>query len=159
MWQSAARRRLFDIFPLIYWGLRIRICETMENARIAAERSGRVPSLHVGEKSKEARAWRALGRTLCDIQLLVFNIGRADFRNKFVEPFTVMIQTSSSNAMGLQGAGLAASVDMIRATAALVDARGIILILERVLAAATGARAARVLGAEVLSPNVQLKQY
>ena len=39
------------------------------------------------------RAWRASGYTLCDIHLLVFNMGRTDFRGKFVEPFTAMIQS------------------------------------------------------------------
>ena len=75
VWQSAARRRLFDIFALIYWGLKIRICEAKEAARIAAQRGGRRPASgghDVGNNSKQVRAWRALGRTLCDIQLLVF---------------------------------------------------------------------------------------
>ena len=145
VWQSAARRRLFDMFALIYWGLKIRICEAKEAARIAAQRAGRRPASgghDVGNNSKQVRAWRALGRTLCDIQLLVFNIGRADFRRKFVEPFTIMLQTSSSNAMGLQEVGLTAPMHMIRAGAALKDAGRIIMILDRIMIAASGATAA-----------------
>ena len=148
------------IFPLIYWGLKIRICEAKEAARrIAAqraEREGRRPASgghDAGNNSKQVRAWRALGRTLCDIQLLVFNIGRADFRSKFVEPFTIMIQTSSSNAMGLQEVGLTASMHMIRAGAALTDARGIIMILGRIMIAASGATAA------AQPRNCRLKKY
>ena len=83
----------------------IRICEAKEAARIAAQRGGRRPASgghDAGNNSKQVRAWRALGRTLCDIQLLVFNIGRGDLRSKCVEPFTIMIQMSGSNAMGLQ---------------------------------------------------------
>ena len=133
------------MFALIFWGLKIRICEAKEAARIAAQRGGRRPASgghDVGNHSKQVCAWRALGRTLCDIQLLVFNIGRADFRSKFVEPFTIMIQTSSSNAMGLQEVGLTASMHMIRAGAALKDAGGIIMILDRIMIAASGAIAA-----------------
>ena len=52
-----------------------------------------------------------------------------------------MIQTSSSNAMGLQAVGLTASMYMIRASAALTDARGIIKILDRIMIAAAGATA------------------
>ena len=109
--------------------------------------------ISTGNNSKEVRAWRALGRTLCDIQLLVFNIGRADFRSKFVEPFTIMIQTSSSNAMGLQEVGLTASMHMIRAGAALTDARGIIMILDRIMIAASGPTAA------AQPRNCRLKKY
>ena len=75
VWQSAARRRLFDIFALIYWGLKIRICEAKEAARIAAQRGGRRPASgghDAGNNSNKVRAWWALGRTLCGIQLLVF---------------------------------------------------------------------------------------
>ena len=125
--------------------MKIRICGTKEAARIAAQRGGRRPASgghDVGNHSKQVCAWRALGRTLCDIQLLVFNIGRADFRSKFVEPFTIMIQPSSSNAMGLQEVGLTTSMHMIRAGAALKDVGGIIMILDRIMIAASGAIAA-----------------
>ena len=119
-------------------------------------------SSDLGNNTKRVRAWRALGRTLCDIHLLVFNIGRADFRSKFVEPFTIMIQTSSSNAMGLQEVGLAASVQMIRAGAALTDARGIIMILDKIMIAASGADAAAS-GDRAAAPapprNSRLKKY
>ena len=165
VWQSAARRRLFEIFALIYWGLKIRICEAKEAARIEAQRGGRRPASgghDVGNNNKQVRAWRALGRTLCDIQLLVFNIGRADFRRKFVEPFTIMIQTSSSNAMGVQEVGLTASMHMTRARAALTDARGIIMILDKIMIVASGANAAAS-GANAATPapprNSRLKTY
>ena len=126
-------------------GLEICICETKEAARIAAQRGGRRPASgghDVGNNSKPVRVWRALSRTLCDTQLLVFNIGRANFRSKFVEPFTIMIQASSSNAMGLQEVGLTAPMHMVRAGAALKDAGGIIMILDRIMIAASGATAA-----------------
>ena len=63
VWQSAARRRLFEIFALIHWGLKIRICEAKEAARIEAQRGGRRPASgghDVGNNNKQVCDWRAL---------------------------------------------------------------------------------------------------
>jgi len=133
---------LFEIFALVYWGIRIRLDEAMENARLAALKSGRTPSADVGRMTKLVRAWRALGRTLCDIQMLVFNVGRADFRNKHYDPFAKITQASKQSGLGLHDLGLRVSMDMLASLGALVDMRGIVLVLERILAAASGARAA-----------------
>ena len=37
VWQSQSRRRVFDIFGIIYWGLQVRMVEVREQATTAAE--------------------------------------------------------------------------------------------------------------------------
>ena len=82
VWQSQSRRRLFDIFALVYWGLRARMVEAVEQAKFTAERQGHRVTARIGERTAQMKLWRAMGRTLFDIRLLVFNLGRADFRSK-----------------------------------------------------------------------------
>ena len=42
-YQSAARQRFFEVFGIVYWAIKARIVETMDNARIAAVANGACP--------------------------------------------------------------------------------------------------------------------
>ncbi len=87
-----ARRRLFEIIGLVFWGIKARMQEVVENA----SRNAASPSEKVGQNTIQMRAWRALGTALIDIPVLVFNIARADFRDKHLAAFAQEVQTSMS---------------------------------------------------------------
>ena len=66
VWQSHARRRLFDIFALIYWALQVRMVGVREQARLNAERQkpgSAGTSDRIGERTAQMRLWRAIGRS------------------------------------------------------------------------------------------------
>ncbi len=56
--------------------------QSLEIARATACRQGRRITAKLGLRTNEMRAWRSLGRTMTDIKLLVFSLGRLDFRKK-----------------------------------------------------------------------------
>ena len=50
VWQAHSRRRVFDIFGIIYWGLQARMVEVREQATAAAEQQGRTVTDRTGER-------------------------------------------------------------------------------------------------------------
>ncbi len=85
---------------VIYWSIRVRMQEVIQNARHDAERAGHAPSDKLGQNSKPMKSLLALGRALVDINLLVFNMGRADYRNKRTLLYMLLIQTSTKPDLG-----------------------------------------------------------
>ena len=84
--------------------------------------------------TKNMRAWRALGRTLVDINLLVFNCGRSDFRTKHTVAFTLMAQSSlKAGASSTMQAAVGAGMDMLKSIGALVAMSGIVRMMEQLL--------------------------
>ena len=114
VWQSQSRRRLFDIFALVYWGLRARMIETVEQAKFAAESKGNRVTARIGERTAQMKLWRAMGRTLFDIRLLVFNLGRADFRSKHTTPIALIVEGTTYSAIDSQGVCMEFSFAMFR---------------------------------------------
>ena len=136
VWQSAARARIYQQYGLIYWGLRVRMYEARENACLAAIAKGSTPTARTGMNTKNMRAWRALGRTLVDINLLVFNCGRSDFRTKHTVAFTLMAQSSlKAGASSTMQAAVGAGMDMLNSIGALVAMSGIVRMMEQLLRA------------------------
>ena len=80
VYQNKARATFFELFGLTYWGLLARMQQTLETTRLAREARGERTTARTGVKTKEMKAWRSLGRTMLDIRLLVFNLGRVDYR-------------------------------------------------------------------------------
>ena len=63
VWQSHARRRVFDIFALLYWALQVRMVGVREQARLDAERKkpgSAGTSDRIGERIVQMRLWRAI---------------------------------------------------------------------------------------------------
>lgn len=136
VWQSVARSRIFQIYGLVYWGLRVRMYESRENACLAAQSRGQTPTERTGMNTRNMRAWRALGRTLLDLNLLVFNCGRSDFRTKHVVSFTLMSQASLQvGASSSRKAAFGASIGMLKGIEALVAMLGIVRLMEQLLKA------------------------
>ena len=136
VWQSASRAAIYEQYGLIYWGLRVRMYETRENACLALQAQGGTPTRKTGMNLKKMLAWRALGRTLIDVDLLVFNCGRSDFRKRHTVPFTLMAQ--SSLRVGVNSttqAALGASEGMFKSMQALVAMAGIVRLVEQLLQA------------------------
>ncbi len=53
VWQSRARARIYDIFGLVYWGIRVRTLETREQACSAVKAQGRQPTAWTGMRTKK----------------------------------------------------------------------------------------------------------
>ena len=94
VWQSGCRERIYDIHALVFWGIKARMLEATEAACSAVRAEGKTPSAKCGLRTKRMAAWRAMGRTLLDIGMLVFNVGRCDFRNKHTVSYALMVQSS-----------------------------------------------------------------
>lgn len=75
-------RRFFDNFGLTYWGLQARMQQCLESARVARVTKGKEVTAKTGVNTKEMKAWRSLGRAMLDIRVLIFNLGRVDYRKK-----------------------------------------------------------------------------
>ena len=78
--------RLFDNFGLTYWGLQARMQQSLESARVARETKGKQITAKTGVNTKEMKAWRSLGRAMLDIRVLIFNLGRVDYRKNIWLP-------------------------------------------------------------------------
>ena len=77
--------------------------------------------------------WRATGRTLCDVQMLVFNIGRSDFRTKHVAPVAGLLQLSTHSSLESQYRVVDVSFAMFHAIGTLMDMIAIVRLLEMIL--------------------------
>jgi len=95
VWQSACRERLYDIYALVFWGIKARMLEAKEAASSAMRAEGKTPSEDTGLRTKRMEAWRSMGRMLLDIQMLVFNMGRCDFRRKHIVAYAMIVQSST----------------------------------------------------------------
>ena len=134
MWQSGARSRIYDIYGLVYWGILTRMEEVRQQARHTAEASGRTPTPLTGTRTKKMKQWRALGRLLLDIRMLVFNCGRSDFRSKHSAKVNLIAQSTlavGSNAHAAMANDISRA--MLDSTAALVAMLGIVRLLEQFL--------------------------
>ena len=54
--------------------------QSLESARVARVTQGKEITANNGLNTKEMKAWRSLGRAMLDIRVLVFNLGRVDYR-------------------------------------------------------------------------------
>ena len=80
VYQNKARATFFDSFGLTYWGLQARMQQSLESARVARVTQGKEVTATTGFNTNEMNAWRSLGRAMLDIRVLVFNLGRVDYR-------------------------------------------------------------------------------
>ena len=80
VYQNKARATFFDNFGLTYWGLQARMQQSLESARVARETKGNQITAKTGVNTKDMKAWRSLGRAMLDINVLIFNLGRVDYR-------------------------------------------------------------------------------
>ncbi len=135
MWQSRARMRGFDIFGLIFWGIRVRLFECQENAHRRCIARGKHPTSQTGLRTAEQRGWRALGRSLLDIRLLTFSMGREDYRNRHVVAYAMTAQASLHLTVGSSDVAFKQSCAMQFGVAVLIEIQGIVRLLEGLLAA------------------------
>ena len=136
VWQSHSRRRLFDMFAIIFWGLQVRMVEVREAATVAAGRrplASHAVSDRLGERSAQMKIWRAIGRSLLDVHLLVFNMGRSDFRAKHTSAAALTIQSTESSSIETQAHCMDVCAAMFWSLAALLDLRAIVRLLENLL--------------------------
>ncbi len=129
VYASNARLRFFRIFPLVYWALLVRMQEVREQARLASARAGHTPGRSAGARTAPMRQWCSMGRTLLNIQLMVFGMGRANFRDAFLIRFTRLTQTSLHVGTARFREALRTSEDMLRGIGDLVALRGHVLFL------------------------------
>ena len=94
VYQSASRENFFKIYGLVYWGLRIRMHQSLEESRLAVIKQGRSPTPRTGLNTKQMKAWRSLGVAITDIRMLIFNMGRCDFRKKHLVSYALEVQSS-----------------------------------------------------------------
>ena len=80
VYQNKARATFFDNFGLTFWGLQARMQQSLESARVARAARGEGSTVKTGLDTKEMKMWRSLGRAMLDIRVLVFNLGRVDYR-------------------------------------------------------------------------------
>ena len=80
VYQNKARATFVDNFGLADWGLQARMLQSLESARVARATQGKEITAKTGLNTKEMKAWRSLGRAMLDIRVLVFNLGRVDYR-------------------------------------------------------------------------------
>ena len=128
VWQSKARERFFEIIGLLYWGIQARMEQSLEATRSTCEHRGQAVSANVGLRTKEMRAWRSLGLAITNIHMLVFNLGRVDFRQRHLAAYALEIQ-SSVTTTHMQDA-ITCSDAMFTAIGVLVQMRGIIRMMQ-----------------------------
>ena len=107
--------------------------EALGTAREAVRKQGTTSTEDTGKRTKQMNMWRAMGRTLCDIHMLVFNIGRSDFRTKRVTPVAVLLQVSTHSSLESQSRVVDVSFAMFHAIGTLMDMLAIVRLLEMIL--------------------------
>ena len=128
VYQSAARANFFKIYGLIFWGLRIRMHQSIEESRLAVIKQGKEPTPRTGLNTKQMKAWRSLGSSITDIRMLVFNMGRCDFRKKHLVSYALEVQSSMT--LSSMDVALATNESMLAAIGALVSLRGIVKMVQ-----------------------------
>ena len=135
VWQTTARARLFETFGVMYWSIRGKQVECLENAHHKVRAQGKQPTVRTGARTKDMANLRSLGRTLLDLRLIVFNMIRADFRAKFLVRYAKEVQATLT--FGKSASAYEISGAMFAAIGALVEARGIILMVKQLASAHT----------------------
>ena len=102
VYQNKARASFFKTFGLTYWGLLARMQQSLESARVAREAQGAEITATTGLSTKAMKAWRSLGRALLDIRILVFNMGRVDYRRCHLAAYALECQVSLHLVQGTQ---------------------------------------------------------
>ena len=131
VWQTRSRVQFVYVYGLVYWGIQARMQQTLENIRQRHIKDGKTVTAETGLRTKEMRAWRSLGKSTLDIRLLVFNLGRADFRKKHLHAYAMAVQ-SSLRVVSIEQA-IECSHSMMAAVGALIEVRGIMRLLQRLL--------------------------
>ncbi|NBR24882.1 MAG: hypothetical protein EBU08_14140 [Micrococcales bacterium] len=128
VYQSKGRAKFFQIFGLIHWGLKCRMQQSLESSREARKAAGKSISAKTGQNTKAMRAWRSLGKAICNIDMLVFQMGRSDFRQKHVAAYAFKVQVT----LGLSPmeSVISTSESMMAAIGALVAIQGIVRMLQ-----------------------------
>ena len=111
------RANFFQIFRLIHWGLKFRMQQSLENSWEARKAASKRISTKTGQNTKAMRAWRSLGKAICNIDMLVIRMGRSDFRQKHVAAYALKVQVT----LGLSP---------LAAIGALVELQGIVRMLQ-----------------------------
>ena len=102
--------------------------QSLENAREACTKQGQVVTAKTGMRTKEMRAWRSLGRAMLDIHMLVFNLGRSDFRGRHLRAYAIEVQSSLSTSP--PESAVAMGHAMLLAVGSLVEMRGILQFIQ-----------------------------
>jgi len=130
VYQNKARATFFDTIGLAFWGLQARMQQSLESARVARLARGQTITRNTGLNTQEMKAWRSIGRTLEDIRILVFNIGRVDFRKKNLAAYALDCQLSLN--MVSAEAAYVFSQNMLAAIGALVEMQGIVRMMSQI---------------------------
>ena len=102
--------------------------QSLENVREACTKQGRDVTATTGMRTKEMRAWRSLGRAMLDIHMLVFNLGRSDFRGRHLRACAIEVQSSLSTSP--PESAVAMGHAMLLAVGSLVEMRGILQFIQ-----------------------------
>ena len=132
VYQNKARATFFDNFGLTYWGLQARVQQSLESARVARVTQGKEITAKTGLNTKEMKAWRSLGRAMLDIRVLVFNLGRVDYRKKHLAAYALECQTSLNMNLLPGDAAYTCSKEMLAAVGALVEMQGIVRMMQQI---------------------------
>ena len=95
--------------------------QSLESARVARATLGLEITPTTGLNTKEMKSWRSLGRAMLDIRVLVFNLGRVDYRRKHLAAFALECQASLNMNMLPGDAAHTCSKEMLAAVGALVE--------------------------------------
>ena len=125
VWQAKARTQFFKIYCLVYWGILARMQQSLERARLAASGAA---TAQTGMQTREMKAWRSLGKAMTNIRVLVFNLGRADFRQQNLSAYALEVQSSLS--IGSTHRTFQCVDNMFAASGALVEMRGILKMVQ-----------------------------
>ena len=80
------------------------------------------------------RLWRAIGRSLLDVRMMVFNMGRSDFRAKHTATHALIVHTTFHSSIETTRYCMDMYLaTMLQSLAALLDVRAIIRMLEALL--------------------------
>jgi len=126
VWQARSREMFFEIFGLVFWGIKARMQQTLE-----ASQRGQLATSTAGSQTKEMRSWRSLGRALTDCRILVFNLGRVDFRRKNLASYAMRVQASLTVPGSVGEQPFTVCEDMFTAIGVLVEMRGVVLLMQR----------------------------
>ena len=124
VWQTKSRESFFQIYGLVYWGILARMQQTLERARITAREQGSTVTKNTGMRTREMCAWRSLGKAMTDQRVLMFNLGRADFRKGNLAVFAMEVQSSLCTASTRRASAFGEK--MLKDIGTLVEMRGIV---------------------------------
>ena len=88
VYQSEARSNFFNMFGILLWGLRMRRHQSLDSSRRAAIGAGRKVTQKTGQSTKSMKAWKSLARAMVSVEMLIFNMGRSDFRRKHLAAYS-----------------------------------------------------------------------